>query len=213
VYKCVWQLARQLSGDAIPPFDGFNEADLGTDDQRDLALAILHAVGVSYGLLEIIEKVCARTAGRLGAGYPELAGAWKVTRQGARRRWPDAVPTERSDVELRHALTRVVMEVSNNSDLDPATTHRLIKPVTEAARAQLGSDPHAVAEAASSIIGAQPIAEADVPVLAPAMRELIQALGDYRGEDDLLALEDGGWHGSQSPADGTWQRFFHDRKQ
>lgn len=56
------------------------------------ALANLHAL---IQLREAVERqadLAARLAAGAGAGYPQLGQACKISRQGARRRWPGLVP-------------------------------------------------------------------------------------------------------------------------
>ncbi|MFI6686350.1 hypothetical protein [Streptomyces sp. NPDC050485] len=38
-----------------------------------------------------LTAIAARTAGSYGASYGQLGGAWGITRQGARKKWPDAL--------------------------------------------------------------------------------------------------------------------------
>lgn len=48
-----------------------------------------------------LTAIAARTAGSYGANYEQLGAAWGITRQGARKKWPEAVdrpaPAETGD--------------------------------------------------------------------------------------------------------------------
>jgi hypothetical protein len=166
-------------------------------EQRDVYLAVLNAVGVTNAILDTFEKEAAHRAGRLGASYPELASAWRVTRQGARRRWPNSVPGP-DDRSLRRALTAVVLEVSNSPTLDPGTAACLIGPVTAAAMAQAGSSAEAVAEAAAQLLAAPPPAPADAGIIGPLLDRLKAQLDDYQS---------GGVTSTPDEA-SPWQRFL-----
>ncbi|MFJ6853346.1 hypothetical protein ACIQM3_22935 [Streptomyces sp. NPDC091271] len=62
----------------------------------------------------------ARTAGSYGASYEQLGAAWGITRQGARKKWPDAVDrpaaaAERGTVELFGGTAELFLESSSGS--------------------------------------------------------------------------------------------------
>ena len=201
LFKGLWELTRKLADADVedwptsPGFGGWTPAE-----RRDAHLALLNAIGVTYALLNHYEKETALRAGRLGAGYPELAEVWRITRQGARRRWPEAAAGP-DDGPLRRALTRVVMEVSNNRHLDPRTAARLIGPVTTAATAQANGTADQVAAAARDIVDAGPPAPPDTAVMSPLIDELKKALDGY----DSGTAE-------KSSESSTWSRFLEPRK-
>ncbi|MEU8763162.1 hypothetical protein [Streptomyces sp. NPDC048659] len=39
-----------------------------------------------------LTAIAAATAGSYGANYEQMGAVWGITRQGARKKWPDAVP-------------------------------------------------------------------------------------------------------------------------
>ncbi|GAA1377271.1 hypothetical protein ACFPK5_00290 [Streptomyces beijiangensis] len=106
VQEAVDTFAREISvrfaeyraaGHEIP-----TQAELAPDYQ----LARLYTWRQVAGLVERFAEVAATCAGRAdGIGYPELAAAWGISRQAARKKWPDAVPTrgEPRPVELELA--------------------------------------------------------------------------------------------------------------
>ncbi|MFE6227088.1 hypothetical protein [Streptomyces sp. NPDC057854] len=58
----------------------------------DIALSVLAAWKVVDQEVKRLTAVAAGTAGSYGASYEQLGAVWGITRQGARKKWPDAVP-------------------------------------------------------------------------------------------------------------------------
>lgn len=172
------------------------------ENETQYYLALLHAVGVLYGLLDLEEKHCAKLAAHYGAGYPELAEAWRVTRQGARRRWPDAVPG-RDDDALRQALTKLIQLVSGNPTLDPRTAARLIGPITAAAGAMVSGSTDDVVAAATRILESAPPAPRDQGVLHNSLAHLGRVLEEFQKDPSAVLGE------TSSP----WHRFLTARNQ
>ncbi|MFE4519067.1 hypothetical protein ACFRMQ_33325 [Kitasatospora sp. NPDC056783] len=57
----------------------------------EVALSVLSAWKVVDAEVGRLAAVAAATAGSYGANYEQLGGAWGITRQGARKKWPQAV--------------------------------------------------------------------------------------------------------------------------
>ncbi|MFF6885290.1 hypothetical protein ACFY9F_19220 [Streptomyces sp. NPDC012421] len=58
----------------------------------DVALSVLAAWKVVDQEVKRLTAVAAGTAGSYGASYEQLGAVWGITRQGARKKWPDALP-------------------------------------------------------------------------------------------------------------------------
>lgn len=57
----------------------------------EVALSVLAAWKVVDGRVKQLTERAATTAGSYGASYEQLGAVWGITRQGARKKWPDAV--------------------------------------------------------------------------------------------------------------------------
>ncbi|WP_030160829.1 hypothetical protein [Streptomyces sp. NRRL S-244] len=57
----------------------------------DVALSVLAAWKVVDAEVRRLTAQAAATAGSYGASYERLGAVWGITRQGARKKWPDAV--------------------------------------------------------------------------------------------------------------------------
>jgi hypothetical protein len=57
----------------------------------EVALSVLAAWKVVDVEVRRLTAQAAATAGSLGASYEQLGAVWGITRQGARKKWPDAV--------------------------------------------------------------------------------------------------------------------------
>jgi hypothetical protein len=192
LWRTAWCLADR-DEKSRPPVPG--DASLNVQDQRDSWLALLNSIGVFYAVLESFEKDAARRAGRLGASYPMLADAWSVTRQGARRRWPDAVAAL-DDGPLRKALAAVVAGLSSAS-LRPETSARMFQPMIHAAGAGDGSSPATLVLAAERLLAVPPPEPEDAEVVIPLLDALREALEETRPGVQ-----------PESPESGQWQRFL-----
>ncbi|MFH8800972.1 hypothetical protein ACH4F6_15445 [Streptomyces sp. NPDC017936] len=60
-------------------------------DPVEVALSVLAAWKVMDAEVRRLTAQAAATAGSYGASYEQLGAAWGITRQGARKKWPDAV--------------------------------------------------------------------------------------------------------------------------
>ncbi|MER5355028.1 hypothetical protein ABT093_32490 [Kitasatospora sp. NPDC002551] len=61
-------------------------------DPAEVALTVLAAWKTVDAEVKRLTEIAAGTAGAYGASYEQLGAAWGITRQGARKKWPDAVP-------------------------------------------------------------------------------------------------------------------------
>ncbi|MFJ8149539.1 hypothetical protein ACIQ6R_31530 [Streptomyces sp. NPDC096048] len=82
---------------------GLSEAGSWEADPVDVTLSVLAAWKVVDEEVKRLTAFAAATAGSYGASYEQLGAVWGITRQGARKKWPDAVPrrsTARKDTAL-----------------------------------------------------------------------------------------------------------------
>ncbi|MET8703579.1 hypothetical protein ABZW10_32725 [Kitasatospora sp. NPDC004723] len=90
-------------------------------DPADVALTVLAGWKLVDAEVKRLTAVAAGTAGSYGASYEQLGAAWGITRQGARKKWPDAVPRPSSA-----GVAPVLLELfDGEAELtqDPATGH------------------------------------------------------------------------------------------
>ncbi|MFI9048292.1 hypothetical protein [Streptomyces sp. NPDC053427] len=85
---------------------GLPEERMWDADPLEVTLSILATWKVVDAEVKRLTAIAAQTAGSYGASYEQLGTAWGITRQGARKKWPDAVnrsattEAETSAVEL-----------------------------------------------------------------------------------------------------------------
>ena len=84
--QAVHATARQLAERAFPP-----RSSIDMPEEEVRALAELHALLHLQRAAQRLSEKAAHTAARFGAGYPDLAAALAMTRQGARKRYPHLV--------------------------------------------------------------------------------------------------------------------------
>ncbi|MBQ1093608.1 hypothetical protein [Streptomyces sp. B93] len=84
VIAAVEELTRRLVHDLVRPPGASDEAP----DERRRALARLAVLVQVEQAVHDLEQGAAHAAAVAGAGYPEIGRAARMTRQGARRRWP-----------------------------------------------------------------------------------------------------------------------------
>ncbi|MFH8518443.1 hypothetical protein ACH4CE_25825 [Streptomyces gelaticus] len=70
---------------------GLPEECMWDADPIDVTLSILATWKVVDAEVKRLTAIAARTAGSYGASYEQLGAAWGITRQGARKKWPDAI--------------------------------------------------------------------------------------------------------------------------
>ncbi|MEU3710990.1 hypothetical protein [Streptomyces catenulae] len=71
---------------------------MGDADPVDVTLSVLSCWKIVDATVERLTAGAARTAGSYGASYERLGAAWGITRQGARKKWPDAVERPRAGI-------------------------------------------------------------------------------------------------------------------
>ncbi|MEV1064838.1 hypothetical protein [Streptomyces sp. NPDC050263] len=87
LYDALHPLASALRSRASGlPADRMWEAD-----PVEVALSVLAAWKAVDAEVKRLTAVAAGTAGAYGASYEQLGAVWGITRQGARKKWPDAV--------------------------------------------------------------------------------------------------------------------------
>ncbi len=93
------ELAKALT-DALTPLaaairsrqSGLSPARMWDADPLEVTLSVLAAWKVVDTEVKELTALAAATAGSYGATYEQLGAVWGMTRQGARKKWPDAVP-------------------------------------------------------------------------------------------------------------------------
>lgn len=78
---------------------GLPEERMWHADPAEVALSVLSAWKLVDTEVKRLTAIAAGTAGSYGASYEQLGAAWGITRQGARKKWPEAVsrPSVRPD--------------------------------------------------------------------------------------------------------------------
>ncbi|SCF82898.1 hypothetical protein [Streptomyces sp. Ncost-T10-10d] len=70
---------------------GLAEERMWDADPIEVTLSILTTWKVVDAEVKRLTAIAAKTAGSYGASYERLGAAWGITRQGARKKWPDAI--------------------------------------------------------------------------------------------------------------------------
>ncbi|WP_242427147.1 MULTISPECIES: hypothetical protein [unclassified Streptomyces] len=70
---------------------GLPEHRMWDADPVEVTLSVLATWKVLDARVKHLTATAAGTAGAYGASYEQLGAAWGITRQGARKKWPDAV--------------------------------------------------------------------------------------------------------------------------
>lgn len=73
-------------------------------DPIEVALSVLAAWKVIDSEVRRLTAYAAATAGSYGASYEQMGAVWGITRQGARKKWPDAVSRSAPVTAGRSAL-------------------------------------------------------------------------------------------------------------
>lgn len=87
LYDALTPLASAMRARAT----GLPENRMWNADPTEVALSILAAWKVVDTAVGRLTAQAARTAGSYGASYEQMGAAWGITRQGARKKWPDAI--------------------------------------------------------------------------------------------------------------------------
>lgn len=70
---------------------GLSPARMWEADPVEVTLSVLAAWKVMDAEVKRLTAQAAATAGSYGASYEQMGAVWGITRQGARKKWPDAV--------------------------------------------------------------------------------------------------------------------------
>ncbi|MER5433492.1 hypothetical protein [Streptomyces sp. NPDC002588] len=70
---------------------GLPEDRMWAADPVEVTLSVLAAWKVVDTEVKRLTAIAAGTAGSYGASYEQMGSVWGITRQGARKKWPDAV--------------------------------------------------------------------------------------------------------------------------
>ncbi|MER5496874.1 MULTISPECIES: hypothetical protein [unclassified Streptomyces] len=119
----------------------------------EVALSVLAAWKVMDGEVKRLTEQAAATAGSYGASYEQLGAVWGITRQGARKKWPEAVsrPAPATAGRSTLALFGGTAELTQSPSGDWGWTGR---GADGAAGTAADGAPHATAEEAAAHAGA-----------------------------------------------------------
>ncbi|MFJ9417668.1 hypothetical protein ACIRPT_26370 [Streptomyces sp. NPDC101227] len=70
---------------------GLPEDRMWDADPVEVSLSVLSTWKVVDAQVKRLTAIAAKTAGSYGASYEQMGGAWGITRQGARKKWPEAM--------------------------------------------------------------------------------------------------------------------------
>ncbi|MGW0575649.1 hypothetical protein ACWD25_06700 [Streptomyces sp. NPDC002920] len=87
LYDALHPLASALRNRA----SGLPEDRMWEGEPVEVALSVLAAWKVVDAEVKRLTAIAAGTAGSYGASYEQMGVVWGITRQGARKKWPDAV--------------------------------------------------------------------------------------------------------------------------
>ncbi|WP_328958869.1 hypothetical protein [Kitasatospora purpeofusca] len=71
---------------------GLSTARMWEAEPVEVTLSVLAAWKVVDTEVKQLTALAAATAGSYGANYEQLGAVWGITRQGARKKWPEALP-------------------------------------------------------------------------------------------------------------------------
>ncbi|MFJ5731587.1 hypothetical protein [Streptomyces paradoxus] len=87
LYDALNPLARALRSRA----SGLSEDHMWDADPVEVTLSVLAGWKVIDMEVKRLTAIAAGTAGSYGASYEQMGAVWGITRQGARKKWPEAV--------------------------------------------------------------------------------------------------------------------------
>ncbi|MFJ9736590.1 hypothetical protein [Streptomyces sp. NPDC101166] len=90
--KALYDALNPLASVLRARTSGLPEERMWEADPVEVALSVLVAWKAVDAEVKRLTAIAARTAGSYGASYEQMGAAWGITRQGARKKWPDAVP-------------------------------------------------------------------------------------------------------------------------
>ncbi|MGV9559102.1 hypothetical protein [Streptomyces sp. NPDC003522] len=122
-------------------------------DPIEVTLSVLAAWKVMDAEVRRLTAHAAATAGSYGASYEQMGAVWGITRQGARKKWPDAVsrsepaPARRNTLALFGGTAELVQAPSGDWSWTAVGADGASAAVTDGTR-------HATAEEAAAHVGA-----------------------------------------------------------
>ncbi|RSS59209.1 hypothetical protein [Streptomyces sp. WAC01280] len=89
--KALYDALNPLASALRSRASGLPEDRMWNADPVDVALSVLGAWKVVDTEVKRLTAIAAGTAGSYGASYEQMGAVWGITRQGARKKWPEAV--------------------------------------------------------------------------------------------------------------------------
>ncbi|MEH0577710.1 MULTISPECIES: hypothetical protein [Streptomyces] len=89
--KALYDALNPLASALRSRTSGLPEDRMWAADPVEVALSVVAAWKVLDAEVKRLTAIAAGTAGSYGASYEQLGAVWGITRQGARKKWPDAV--------------------------------------------------------------------------------------------------------------------------
>lgn len=89
--KALYEALEPLAAAVRARETGLPAERMWDDDPVRVALSVLATWNAVDVEIKRLTAIAARTAGSYGANYEQLGAAWGITRQGARKKWPEAV--------------------------------------------------------------------------------------------------------------------------
>ncbi|MFI6727991.1 hypothetical protein NRF20_37010 [Streptomyces sp. R-74717] len=89
--KALYDALNPLASALRSRASGLPEDRMWDADPVDVTLSVLAAWKVVDTEVKRLTALAAGTAGSYGASYEQMGAAWGITRQGARKKWPEAV--------------------------------------------------------------------------------------------------------------------------
>lgn len=89
--KALYEALEPLAAAVRARESGLPEQRMWDADPVQVSLSVLAAWKAVDAEVKRLTAIAARTAGSYGANYEQLGAAWGITRQGARKKWPEAV--------------------------------------------------------------------------------------------------------------------------
>ncbi|HEY9327731.1 MAG TPA: hypothetical protein VIS09_05770 [Streptomyces sp.] len=89
--KALYEALEPLAAAVRARETGLPRERMWDADPVQVSLSVLATWKAVDAEVKRLTAIAARTAGSYGANYEQLGAAWRITRQGARKKWPEAV--------------------------------------------------------------------------------------------------------------------------
>ncbi|MFJ8108255.1 hypothetical protein [Streptomyces sp. NPDC096132] len=89
--KALYDALNPLASALRSRASGLPEERMWEADPVEVTLSVLAAWKVVDAEVKRLTAIAAGTAGSYGASYEQMGAVWGITRQGARKKWPEAV--------------------------------------------------------------------------------------------------------------------------